>query len=118
MILDELLEKRGLTFDKLSADEKKQYISWLQVLESKPISVEEVKTHIKQLKDAVEAELVDCDEFIYVLFFKIVNRKHVGLKARLKNYLLLEAFLESKERAKKVLERQIEGMMEQKTNSI
>lgn len=114
MVVDQLLSKLGLQYEDLSAQEKQTYESWSKSLDIKPLTAEEIKEYIKQAREAVELELVDEDEFVYVLGFKKVNRRHVGLKARLKNYLLLEAFLTSKERAKQALEKQIQKMAEER----
>lgn len=108
MVIDNLLEKLGVKYEDLTSGEKETYKKWLSVLDTKPLTIEDLKYYIKQVKDVVSTELADCDEFVHFGPFKWVNRKHVGLKARLKNYLLLEAFLESKEKAKNTLEKQLE----------
>lgn len=115
MIVDQLLAKMGLQYDDLTAQEKQTYETWSKSLDVKPLTNDEIKEYIKMAKEAVEMELVDEDEFIYILGFRKVNRKHVGLKARLKNYILLEAFLTSKERAKKALESQIQKMADSRS---
>lgn len=110
-MLDKLMQKLGLKFEDLKPHEQEEYLSMLNTLAQKPLSVEDIKQHIQSMRRAVENELVDTEEFTFVLCFRVVNRKHVGLKARLKNYILLESFFESKERAKKVLEEQLKTRM-------
>jgi hypothetical protein len=111
MILDELLEKRGLKFEDLQGEEKQQYISWLNVLEERPLSADDIKTHVRVMREAVENELVDTEEFVTHWFAKIPNRKHVLLKARLKNYLLIESMLQARENSKKQLEKQLQNLV-------
>lgn len=108
MILDDVLEKKGLKFEDLNYESRQTYLKWLDQLSQKPLSIDDVRKYVKSLREAVENELVDTDEFTYILWFRIPNRKHVGLKAQLKNYLLIEAFLYSHDKAKEILERQIE----------
>lgn len=108
MVIDNLLEKIGVKYEDLSSEEKETYKKWLSVLDTKPLTIEDVKFYLEQAKNNVSMELADCDEFDRFGPFKWVSRKHVGLKARLKNYLLLEAFLQSKEKAKNSLEKSLE----------
>jgi hypothetical protein len=107
-MLDELMRSLGLKFENLKPHEQEEYISMLNILEQRALTVDDFRSHIKKMREAVELELVDTDEFVYIFFFRFVNRKHVGLKARLKNYVLLEAYFESHEQAKKALEKQLE----------
>ncbi len=119
--LDELLEARGLKFEDLHKypGATEQYLEWLELLETQPMSVDDVKRHIKQEKAKVELELVDTDEFIYYFgIFKVVNRKHVGLKARLKNYLLLELLLESPDTKRRSIEAYIDKLIKIPTTKI
>jgi uridine kinase len=108
MNLESLLSKLGLTYEELSSEEKETFRQWSEQLNSNPLTVDDIKFFIKRLKDIVSNELVDAPEYEYILIFRIPNRKHVLLKARLRNLLLIEGFLEGKERAKKVLEAQLE----------
>ena len=111
MILDQFLEKRGVKVEDLVGEELNVYTKMLETLESRPITIEDVKMSIRKAREEVSRELVETDEYEYVLWFRVVNRKHVGLKARLKNYLLLEAFMQSKEAAKKELEKYIQSQI-------
>lgn len=110
MSLDEMLSKLNLTYEDLTVQERETYQKWLKVLDTKPVTVEDIKLYVKQMRETVELKLVDMPEFTFIFgIFKVVNREQVGLKARLKNYLLLESFMESRERAKQSLEKQIEN---------
>ena len=111
MILDQFLEKRGVKVEDLVGEELNVYTKMLETLESRPITIEDVKMSIRKAREEVSRELVETDEYEYVLWFRVVNRNHVGLKVRLKNYLLLEAFMQSKEAAKKELEKYIQSQI-------
>lgn len=113
-MMQNILDKLGLSFDELSPSERETYESWLKVMEEQPLNVDDIKNYIEQARESVELELVDEDEFKYVLGFRVVNRKHVGLKARLKNYILLLSFLASKDKAKKSLESHINNLTTKK----
>lgn len=103
-IADEILEAKGLTYDDLTSDEQTTYFKWLDDLDKSTIGFNEVKSHIKGMKASVELELMKTEPFTYFLWFKQPNLRHFHLKARLHNYLLLEALLDSPERAKQILE--------------
>lgn len=115
MVLNDLLNKLGLQYEDLTQAERETYHSWSKALDDRPLTAEDIRSYISQAKEAVEMELVDTEEFNYILWFRVVNRKHVGLKARLKNYILLEAFMTSRERAKQVLEKQLIEMVDNRT---
>jgi len=81
------------------------------VLEKGQLTVEKVRENISSMKYAVENALIDEPEFAYIFIFKVPNRKQILLKARLQNYMLLESFLLSPERAKEQLESAISGLV-------
>ncbi len=93
--LDNLLKSRGIKdYDDLSSDEKAEYFKMLEIAESATITLEDVKTHIKAMKDAVEFALAN---------EKITKNEDLFLKARLKNYLFFENVLNKPERARHML---------------
>lgn len=100
-ILDELLKKRGLTYEELTEAEKETYRNWLETIEKKTISLEDIKEHIQNMKAAVAAKLVETDEKD--------KEPNIYLKARLKNYLLLEELLNSPDKARRALERYVDS---------
>lgn len=116
MKIDDILKRYDLKFEDLSADERETLFTWLRVLGEGKITIESIRTYIASMKEAVEKELTDYPEetIIKIWFIKIriaKNRdKELILKARLRNYMLLEAFLSTPERAKQALERTIEGI--------
>jgi len=93
--LDEAVDKLG-GWEALSAAEQDTYREHLKIIEGKPVTVEDAKEFIRRMITAIERELVDSRE---------KSPESVNLKARLKNALVLEAFLYSPERAKEALER-------------
>ena len=103
--VDEILHLFGIKdYDELTGPERDTYHKWLNTIATSAITPDDMRRHIQSMRLAVETELIDTDEFIYFLWFKRINRKHVLLKARLKNYLLLETFLNRPERAKEMLD--------------
>ena len=121
MKIDKLLEAKGLKFDDLTPDEREVYYSWIQALETNKLSVESIRESITQSKHAIELELTDIrpipQTWLSLLSFLIPligivrktyqDQRELELRARLRNYILLENMLTSPERAKKAIEKQI-----------
>lgn len=100
--LNKLLERAGLKYEDLTSAEKETYNNWMDALQQRKVTVQTVQEHITKMKHSVEEELTTASH----------NSKHdLFLKARLRNYLLLEAFLTSPEKAQKALERAIAGLV-------
>lgn len=95
-VLDEKVAKLG-GWDELTPDEKSAYEEQLKVLEAQPITIEDTRTFVRRMITILEKLLVDTSEN---------SKDSRNLKARLKNFLVLEDYLYSKERAKEALERQ------------
>jgi hypothetical protein len=118
-VREEILGQFGLSEDDLDTEgykgERDQLDIWLEGLEKNQLTVERIKESIEQMKYAVEQELVAEPEITYILFiFPRINRKHLYLKARLKNYLLLEALLTSPERAKEMIGQMLKNIKPKK----
>jgi len=107
-MIDEILEKFGLTYKDLDtegyAGELQTLLDMQANLQKGQVSIESTRTHLASMRDAVERELVDEPEFVWRFIFRVPNRKQIYLKARLKNYMLLEAYLSSPERMKQMME--------------
>ena len=105
MNIDQLLEKAGLTYEELTSMERDTLNTWMDSLQKSKVSISNVKGYIASMRDAVEMELT-----------KTTNnsKQDLLLKARLKNYMLLEAFLSTPEKAKEALDRAITGMIPRK----
>ncbi len=105
MNIDKLLEKVGLTYEELTSAERDTLNTWMESLQKSKISVGSVKNYIVSMRDAVEMELTKTD---------LNSKQDLLLKARLKNYMLLEAFLSTPEKAREALNRAISGMIPRK----
>jgi hypothetical protein len=102
--MDELLGKLGMKYDDLNQSEKETLSKWMESLQTNALTTEKIKEGVQSMKFSVETELIDTPEHILFIF---PNRKQILLKARLRNYMLLEAFLTSPERAKQAIEQAI-----------
>ena len=109
-MIDKLLEKFNLKFEDLTPEERQTLYTWVDVLEKGQLTVEKVRENISSMKYAVENALIDEPEFAYIFIFKVPNRKQILLKARLKNYILIEAMLSTPERARAELEKVLSGI--------
>jgi|SRR3990167_336717 len=110
-LTSQIEEKLGLNIENLNAQEKQTYLNMLTDVEQSIMTPEKLRDYIISMKTAVETELINEPEFIRVFIFKFDNRKQILLKARLQNYMLLESFLLSPERAKEQLESAISGLV-------
>lgn len=86
------IEDQGVNIEKLTADEKQTYFTMINAVRESQLSVEKLRDYIIQMRSAVEQELIKTE---------LSNNQDIFLKARLKNYMLLESFLISPEKAKK-----------------
>lgn len=108
---EEILNKFGLKYEDLNTVEKETYNSMISGIKQSSLNSEKLKEYVSRMRYAVEEELVNEPEHIRIFIFKFENRKQIYLKARLRNYMLLEAFLESPKRAKEALERALAGIV-------
>ena len=97
-MIDQLLEKVGLKYEDLNPVEKETLHTWEEALRKGQVSIETIREYIDSMKDAVESELCKTD---------LGTKQDILLKARLRNYMLLRAFLTTPEKIKE----QMEGMM-------
>jgi len=102
MKVDDILKKLNLKYEDLNSVEKETLHTWLEALTKNKLTLENVKTYIKAMKDGVEQELTDT---------KHNSKQDLFLKARLRNYLLLEAFLSTPDKAKEAIDRAMAGMV-------
>ena len=101
-MIDKLLEEAGVKYDTLSASELETLHTWEEALAKSQITVESVRKYIRTMRDAVEQELAVSD---------LNLKQDIFLKARLRNYMLLEAYLSTPEKAKEALDRAIAGLV-------
>lgn len=102
MNIDSILQKIGLRYDDLNSDEKETLSTWMVALQQNKVTVGTVSDYIRQMKDSVEKELT---------MTGLNSKQDLFLKARLRNYILLEAFLTSPEKAKEAIERSLSSMI-------
>lgn len=124
MDVDKLLAKKGLKFEDLEPDEQETLNTWLNALNNNQINTANVREYVAKMRDSVASALTEIDDIpndwlsVLGLFIPIVgiirkwylDQRKVGLQARLRNYILLESFLTSPEKARAAIEKQIAGM--------
>lgn len=111
---DEILKQFDLEDKDLDtpghSGEREVLQSWVTDLQQKQLTVERVKENIRLMRSAVERELIKTPETETVwLFFQRPNRAAILLKARMYNYMELEAFLTAPEKAKEFLDQRIKN---------
>ncbi len=129
--MDNLLQNMGLTYDDLTTAERGTLHTWLDELSRQEITVSSIQEHIKQMKEGVERELTARKEVVpswltflsyFIPFVGLIRKwyqdqNELGMKMRLRNYLLLEDFLFSPIKAKKSLEMQLQRIGKSKGES-
>lgn len=109
-ITEQIEEKFGLKIENLNQLEKETYFKMVDAVQKTQMTPEKMKEYVVSMRDAVEREIVSEPTFIRVLLWKVENPKLIKLQARLQNYMLLESFLMSPERAKQSLEDMVSGL--------
>lgn len=110
MEIQSLLERAGLTFDDLNKAERDTLFSWMEDLSKKTLTVEGVKHHVAGLVEAVQRELAGIEEPKTLWGRLFQHKRDLYLKARLKNYLMLQDFVTSPDRAQRWIEEQVKGL--------
>ena len=105
-MINEILERVGLKYNDLNSAERETLQTWTESLDKNKLTLADVKKHIPAMRDAVERDLTKA---------KLGSKQDLFLKARLRNYMLLEAFLSTPEKAKEALERAMAGMVRKKS---
>ena len=109
-MIDEILKRYGVKYEELEDVEKETLNTWLDALKQGQITIEKVREYLRAMRDSVELTLESEPEFIQVFIFKIRNDKNILLKARLRNYRLLESFLSTPQKAKAAINRALAGV--------
>lgn len=99
--MDELLKQYNLKYEDLNAPEKETLKTMLASMKQNVLTTDRIREYIHSMKEAVEQELTQ---------FGLGSKQDLFLKARLRNYILLESFLQTPEKAKKQLELAIKGI--------
>lgn len=97
-MIDEILSKFHVKYEDLSAIEKETLNSLLNAVQTQTLTTEKIKEAIGTMKRSVENELTD-----------LIKNNHskeqdIFLKARLRNFMLLEDMLSGPDKAKRALE--------------
>ena len=102
-ILEDILKRINpdLTYEELSEDERSVLMDMTEALQQGTLTINSLKVYIRTMREGVTAELTKPD---------LDPKQDLFLKARLRNYVLLETFLEYPERAKEAVDKAIEGM--------
>lgn len=114
-MIDTLEEKYGFKVEDLNELEKATFFKMLEDVSKSVLTPEKLKDYITSMREAVEKELVKEDSFIRIFIFKFENPKLIKLQARLQNYVLLEGFLLSPQRAKEELDNALGGLAKKNT---
>lgn len=108
--IQDLLGKFNLGMDDLNGAERATLMEWLGKLKSRQLTLSDIQTHISGLISALERELSGLDTPTNLVAWMFRGKRETYLKARLKNYLMLQDFLLGPERAQKWIESQLEGI--------
>jgi len=109
-MLSQLLDKYNLKYEDLNPAERETLNQWMTALSTSKVTVEGVKDYLAQLIVAVERELADVRESTSFWSYLFNHKKDTFLKARLKNYLMLQDFLTSPDKAQKYIEQSIKNI--------
>ena len=104
-MIDKILEKIGIKFEDLSVDEKDTLYKWIDDLEKNKLTIEGIRGYIASMKASVENELTKIGH---------ESKQDIFLKARLRNYMLLEDFLSKPKKAKQAIEKALAGIINKK----
>lgn len=95
--MDKILEEQGLNYEDLNPAERETYQRGN--FELKKLTTADVKEHVAYIKNSVALQLCDTPEG---------DPKNPVLKARLKNYIVMESFLTKPDKAEEAMKKQIE----------
>ena len=109
-LVNDLLKKHNATLEDLTRDEMDAFFNLLKATESRQLDIPKITLYLRDLITALEKEFIVTDEWEYFFFglFRRESRKHLHMKARLENYLILENLVTSPERAKRAMEEVLE----------
>lgn len=97
----DILEKFNLKYEDLNELERDTYSSRLSNLQKSEISIDKLKDYIRSMRDSVEQELTKVSHN---------SKQDIFLKARLRNYMLLEAFLDTPNKLRNQLEQMVSSV--------
>lgn len=108
--VDTILEKLNLKYEQLTKEERATYERMLADVRQNQLSIDKLRGYIRDMRSSVEMKLTE-EAMKHPSFWTFLFnfRNDLSLKARLRNYLLLEAFLDSPKKAEAALERALAG---------
>lgn len=95
-LLQRFTKRDDIKYEDLTPAERDTFQRYLGDLEKSVITLASVRDYISQMKQQVEQELTKVG---------LDDETDTFLKARLRNYMLLEAFLSTPEKARQALEK-------------
>lgn len=110
MSVTDKLEEKGINIDSLNAVEQETYYKMLGEVQKAQMTPEKLREYVTTMREAISAELAKEPGFIRIFIFKVENPNLIKLQARLQNYILLEAFLNSPAKAKQALEEMVSNI--------
>lgn len=122
--MNQILEKVGLKYEDLNAAERETLQTWMETLNQSSITIGHIKTYVSSMRESVEQDLTNIKDApnnwfqLIAYIFPLVgiikkwyqDQHQVALKARLRNYMLLESMLSTPEKAKQALDNAIAGL--------
>lgn len=96
-VYDKILKDQGLEYEDLNPAEREIYNK--ANFDTRSLSVGDIKNHIAYMKNSVAIQLCNTVEG---------DPANPVLKGRLKNYIVLETFLVSPEKAQEAFKKQVE----------
>lgn len=124
-IIDDILGKYDLSYQELSNAEKETLRQWTQVLESNQLTVGSVRGYINSMKISIQNDLSTMKQetptswltfiTLFIPFYGLIKKwyqdqNRIYLEARLRNLMLIEAFLSSPKQARAAIDRAVAGM--------
>jgi len=107
--MDEILKRFNLSSNQLTHEELETLDKWAKDLSKNEITVPKVKDYLASMIVAVSKELAESID-TRKWWFQRLGQKDLSLKMRLKNYILIQDFLTSPEKAKRFLENSLNNL--------
>ncbi len=101
-MIDEMLKKYNLKYEDLNAAELETFTSMVSSAQQNVLTIERLRDQIQSMRLSVENELATSPTNLFT--WLLGWRKDYLLKARLRNYILLEQVLTSPEKARKAID--------------
>lgn len=101
MDIDSMLKKYGVKYEDLNAVERESFNNMLASMQQNQLTLEKLKEHLEGMRDSLINEVSN---------YANGSKQDLFVKARLRNYTLLLAFMQTPEKAKKAFERALAGV--------